>query len=115
MDVAAIILRHVRSKSKLVGSIFWQACSEEYKYGDEYAIAVDSDGDASRAVIEELCVALKQGYRNLNRFQSRRIQMDDERYDTRKFNKGTERVKKFLQSSPESFRRKIDATACVLM
>jgi len=115
MDVAAIILRHVQNKSKLVGSIFWQACSEEYRYGDEYAIAVDSDGDPSRAVIEELCVALRQRYRNLNRFQSRRIQMDDERYDTRKFNKSTGRVKAFIQSSPESFRRKIDATACVLM
>ena len=116
VDFSAITLRHVRNQSKLVGSMFWQACSEAYRYGDEYAIIVDNDGDdSSKAVVEELCISLTQGYRNLNRFQSRRIHMDDERYDTRKFQNREGRMMKFIHSSPQSFRRKIDSTSCRLM
>lgn len=117
MDIASIVLRHIRSQSNLVGTMFWQACSRDYRYGDEYAIAVDSDRDESRDVIEELCGALHQGYRNLNQFQSRRILMDDERYryDPKKIKNKIGKVKTLLRSSPESFRRKIDSTSCVLM
>lgn len=115
IDFAAIVLRHNNAKSKLIGTMFWQACSETYRFGDEYAIFVDSelDTDKSKTVIEELCTSLKQGYKNLNRFQSRRIQAGiDESSSTSKV---TAQKMPFLKSSPESFRRKIDSAKCVLM
>lgn len=115
IDFASIIVRHISNQSNLVGSIFWQACSEAYQYGDEYAVRVDSnhpDDDNTKLVIEEMSTALKQGYRNLNRFQSQRIKLNDERYVSTGQN-----AKKLslLKSSPASFRRKIDSEMCSLM